>query len=106
MEMLFGSLLISGSKVRVLDGPPMKAGASRASEAPADFRAADVGSVTPKSDESARPINNGQTRDRKDPLATAAGGDDYLPGVSPTLKIFAPTASPTRAPRIRKRLGP
>src|SRR5205809_4659471 len=69
MEMLFGSLLISGSKVRVLDGPPMKAGASRASEAPADFRAADVGSVTPKSDESARPINNGQTRDRKDPLA-------------------------------------
>jgi hypothetical protein len=53
----------------------MKAGASRASEAPADFRAADVDSVTPKSDESARPINNGQTRDRKDPLpATAAGG--------------------------------
>src|SRR2546427_8992589 len=98
MEMLFGSLLISGSKVRVLDGPPMKAGASRASEAPADFRAADVGSVTPKSDESARPINNGQTRDRKDPLpATAAGGDDYLPGVSPTLKIFRPTASSPRA---------
>ena len=32
--------------------------------------------------------------------------DDYFPGVSPTLKIFAPTASSTRASRMRKRLGP
>ena len=34
-------LLISGSKVRVLDGPPIKTGASRTPEAPADFRSAD-----------------------------------------------------------------
>ena len=33
-------LLISGSKVRVLDGPPMITGASRTPEAPADFRSA------------------------------------------------------------------
>ena len=41
-----------------------------------------------------------------DHFAMAEGKPDYLPGVSPTLKIFAPTASSTRALRIRKRLGP
>jgi hypothetical protein len=33
-------LLISGSKVRVLDGPPITTGTSRTSEVPADFRSA------------------------------------------------------------------
>ncbi len=42
-----GRLLISGSKVRVLDGPPMITGASRTPEAPADW-SADLDLVTSK----------------------------------------------------------
>jgi hypothetical protein len=42
------SLLISGSKVRVLDGPPMKAGTSGVLEVPADFRSAVFDSVSSK----------------------------------------------------------
>src|SRR2546425_10071617 len=45
-------LLISGSKVRVLDGPPMSTGASGAPEAPADFHSVVRSPMTRKSKES------------------------------------------------------
>jgi hypothetical protein len=39
-EVTLNQLLISGSKVRVLDGPPTITGTSRTPEVPADFRSA------------------------------------------------------------------
>src|SRR2546422_1168319 len=61
--MLRGSLLISGSGVRVPDGPPIKTGASRTPEAPADFRSAGLDLASTKSREICKPDRTAGERD-------------------------------------------
>jgi hypothetical protein len=62
-------LLVSGSKVRVLDGPPMITGASRTQEAPADFRSAVLGWARPE-------------KPSKSTLRIHGGGTDVDPAFS------------------------
>ena len=76
MEILWRSPLISRSKVRVLDGPPMITGASRTLEAPADFRSAGL----PR-----RPAKHGQFCG-----ADQRMGETYRPGLPPV-----PSGRPT-----------
>ncbi len=90
----WSGLLISGSKVRVLDGPPTLTGTSRTPEVPADFQSAGLGSATRKTQESAR---GSKQRGNLVDLASPRRFGQYVGQRAPEADGITPRQSPQSA---------